>query len=204
MYERNITNVNRLEEEFINTKSDCLKRMRLLQTSVEHFWKKFFSVYLNELRQYDLYRKKNHHVPELNIDDVVLIKEDNNTPRYLWRIGRVADVVRGTDGIIRGAKLVVMTPNSKHRSIYRPVQKLVPFEVTVERSEASVDSPVASSEVSPDSSSVDSPVASSVDSHVTAPHSALADNAHMSSRRPTRRAGLIGQYKRRLQQFKKC
>ena len=65
--------------------------------------------------------------------DVVLIKEENKS-RMLRRKGPVTKVIKGKDNLIRGAELKVYQPSlSKCTNINRPLQLLVPFEVTQER-----------------------------------------------------------------------
>ena len=52
----------------------------------------------------------------------------------LWRKGLVTKVIKGKDNLIRGAELKVYQPSlSKCTNINRPLQLLVPFEVTQER-----------------------------------------------------------------------
>ena len=63
------------------------------------------------------------------IGDVVLIKEEN-TPRMKWKMGKVLDVVKGRDGLIRGVQIEVFQPHSERCTILnRPLQLIVPLEV---------------------------------------------------------------------------
>ena len=59
--------------------------------------------------------------------DVVVIHEDNKK-RVLWKLGRVVDLLRGKDGVVRGAKVKT---DSKYMGgiIERPLQKLFPLEM---------------------------------------------------------------------------
>ena len=59
--------------------------------------------------------------------DVVVIHEDNKK-RVLWKLGRVVDLLRGKDGVVRGAKVKT---DSKYSGgiIERPLQKLFPLEM---------------------------------------------------------------------------
>jgi len=43
--------------------------------------------------------------------------------------GKITQLVVGEDGNVRGVKLTV-TSESKNKSCYRPLQKIIPFEVT--------------------------------------------------------------------------
>ena len=56
-----------------------------------------------------------------------MIHEDIQ-PLTLWRLGRVRDVIEGSDGQIRGAALTVIT-NGKQSTLRRPISCLYPLEV---------------------------------------------------------------------------
>ena len=56
-------------------------------------------------REYYNYKKfKNSE--QIVIGDVVLVKEEN-LPRILWRKGRIINVIRGVDKLIRRAEIKV-------------------------------------------------------------------------------------------------
>ena len=61
--------------------------------------------------------------------DIVLIKEDFKVPRNVWKVGKVVELVKGRDGETRGAKLLTVSNSGLQQNCYRPVQKLIPFEV---------------------------------------------------------------------------
>ena len=61
--------------------------------------------------------------------DIVLIKEDFKVPRNVWKLGKVVGLVKGRDGKTRGAKLLTVSNNGLQQNCYRPVQKLIPFEI---------------------------------------------------------------------------
>ena len=66
----------------------------------------------------------------VSIGDVVIVFEEN-VKQGLWKIGKVEEVIRGRDGVVRGAKVKVMT-KGKLVLLNRPVQKLYPLEVRTE------------------------------------------------------------------------
>ena len=60
---------------------------------------------------------------------MVLVKEDN-LPRMSWRKGRIINVIKGVDKLIRGAEIKVRQRNSdKMLTLKRPLKYLVPFEI---------------------------------------------------------------------------
>ena len=56
---------------------------------------------------------------------VVIIKDENKKNRNTWKLGIVAENIKGKDGIVRGAR--VKTANGK---LERPIQHLYPLELT--------------------------------------------------------------------------
>ena len=64
---------------------------------------------------------------ELKVGDVVLVKEDN-VKRNCWKLGKVEKLVVCMDGVVRGAKLRVLT-NGKPVVLSRPLQNPYPLAV---------------------------------------------------------------------------
>ena len=69
--------------------------------------------------------------------DVVLVHEEN-VKRNRWRLGKIEEVVRGHDGIIRGAVLKTYR-DGKTGQIRRPLQKLYPLEITDDQEDTDKD-----------------------------------------------------------------
>ena len=59
--------------------------------------------------------------------DVVVIHEDSKK-RVLWKLGRVIELLRGKDNVVRGAK-VKTDSRMMGGIIERPLQKLFPLEM---------------------------------------------------------------------------
>lgn len=55
---------------------------------------------------------------------------DENLPRRNWRLGEVTELIESKDGCGRGAVLRVASKKGKHLKLRRPIQKLVPLEVS--------------------------------------------------------------------------
>ncbi|XP_075158065.1 uncharacterized protein LOC142231338 [Haematobia irritans] len=79
------------------------------------FWKKWSSSYLALLQERSKWKSQRKNVA---IGDMVLVKDDN-LPPLKWLLGRVVDVVRGNDEIVRVA--IIKTING---IIRRSVAKL--------------------------------------------------------------------------------
>ncbi|KAL7297386.1 hypothetical protein TKK_0009768 [Trichogramma kaykai] len=97
-----------------------LARWTLLSKLRDCFWHRWRKEYLNTLQ-----KRTKWHLPEANleIDSIVLIIDDNAPPSK-WPLGRIIDVTRGRDGIVRVAKLRTATS-----TITRPAVKLCPLPI---------------------------------------------------------------------------
>ena len=83
------------------------------------FCNRFQREYLYALRERDKWTK---HASKINVNDVVLVK-DNNT-RVLWKLALVTEVHRGRDGHIRTVSIRTASGNY----VKRPVRLLFPIE----------------------------------------------------------------------------
>jgi len=62
--------------------------------------------------------------------DIVIITENNVTPRSKWRQGRVERIITGRDEIARAAELRIYNLNKMTTTtLKRALQRLVPLEV---------------------------------------------------------------------------
>ena len=59
-----------------------------------------------------------------NIGNIVLVADDNN-PKSKWNLGRIIDVIEGSDGVIRWYKI----QNNKEYTIERPLQLIRDLEI---------------------------------------------------------------------------
>ncbi|CAB4041514.1 Hypothetical predicted protein [Paramuricea clavata] len=159
------------------------QRLKHLRKILRDCWTRFRREYLNELRQMNLYRKRKTNTRGLTVGDVVLIKEDEPAPRAQWRIGRVLQLVKGRDGLVRGAKLKVLSKGGAQSSVHRPLQKLIPFEIVqddVDKHEGDDNDRNA-------------------EQHNTTETESRADE-RKGSRRPTRKAAIDGENLRRIRE----
>ena len=92
------------------------KRWRRIQYLANLFWSRWKREYLLTLQQRPKWNSSEHN---LNIGDIVLLKEDN-APRFQWHMGRVLSTVSDNKGHVRSVK--VKTQNSEY---VRPIHKLV-------------------------------------------------------------------------------
>jgi len=109
------------DEEFTvaPTSGQLSKRVRRLNDLLNHFWTRWRSEYLTELREAHRQANRNRAVDSsIVVSDVVVIHEEN-IPRGFWKLGRVEAVISGRDGKIRGA---IVRLSSGSGILCRPVQ----------------------------------------------------------------------------------
>ena len=73
--------------------------------------------------------RKYSNAEKLVLNDMVRIKDDDITPRSKWEKGVVDELIKGSDGKVRGAKLRVCTKDGKINLIKRGIKRLIPLEL---------------------------------------------------------------------------
>ena len=110
---------------------DCRKRWRNVQAVADHFWRRWLREYVPYLTER---RKWLNQVPNLKIDDVVIVV-DPNTPRGHWPLARVIAIHPDSSGTVRTALV-----KTKTGSYVRPVSKLCLLEAAESLDSAAVSS----------------------------------------------------------------
>ena len=122
---------NELSEDIGTNVTDITKRMIHLNQVLEHFWRRWKKEYLLELRE--SHRQAKHPPKESSCStiaegDVVLIHEDNR-PRGFWKPAKVESLIKGVDGLIRGAAVRLHSSDKRSIVLRHPLQLLYPLEV---------------------------------------------------------------------------
>lgn len=102
----------------------CRARWKRVQCLAEEFWRRWKLDYLKNITQRQTWRSSKEN---LRVNDMVLVV-DLDSPRNCWKIGRIEEVHRGEDGLVRKAKVRLGrkgVPMEKPTFLERPVQKLV-------------------------------------------------------------------------------
>lgn len=92
-----------------------LARWQLIQQFLQSIWRRWHVEYLHTLQQRHKWYEKS---PNLQINSLVLIKQDNLPPSQ-WCLGRIMELHSGTDGVAR-----VATLRTKQGVLKRPTVKL--------------------------------------------------------------------------------
>ena len=104
----------------ISLNSEILsKRYKYIIKLLHDFKQRFYHEYLTSLRERSVKQRNKGIAPKEG--DVVLVHED--TPRIKWKMGRIMNLLPGTDGIVRTVKLKI----GRNISV-RPVARLYPIE----------------------------------------------------------------------------
>ena len=105
------------------SREDMCRRWRYRQRLLTSFWNSWRKDYLMDLKSA---HKCESPVPTvLKVGDVVLIGEDN-IPRQTWKMGRIAELFPGRDGLIRSCAVRTTTGSV----LRRPVQLIYPLEIS--------------------------------------------------------------------------
>ena len=101
------------------------KRFLYLSKKLSHFWNRWRREYVTDLREFH----KLKQTSSINIakGDMVLIQEEN-VKRVLWKTGIVKELIYGKDGQVRGAQ--IRKAGGKYETLNRPLQKLFPLEIS--------------------------------------------------------------------------
>jgi hypothetical protein len=126
LFGRKLSQYNVQHENEVNM-SVGSKRVRYIETVVEHFWERWRKEYIATLRNLQhKFKKRNSLVPVK--DDIVLVFEEK-APRHTWCLGRITEIIPSRDGQVRGAKVFI---GKTRQIIERPINKLYPIEFATE------------------------------------------------------------------------
>lgn len=92
-----------------------LQRWHKIHWIHQQFWKRWTRDYLHQLQERTKWRQVS---PNVNINDLVLLQEDN-VPPLRWPLGRVTMVHAGTDGLVRA-----VTIRTGHGTFRRAITKI--------------------------------------------------------------------------------
>ena len=123
------------DDEFDVTPDALTRRVRYLNSTILRFWERWRKEYLVGLREVHRGHRGNSSAPRVSVGDVVIIHSDDQ-PRGLWKLGRVEELLVGTDGEARGAVLRVAGQGRRAKLLRRPVQRLYPLELSYEQNQS--------------------------------------------------------------------
>ena len=98
-----LTEVTPVREASLNQAASCNDgptKRKYLRLLLDHFGKRWSKEYVTELRNLDRQRRRPEGSISLSVGDVVTLFEDN-LARSQWRLGRVEQLIPGTDDNVR-------------------------------------------------------------------------------------------------------
>ena len=117
-----------IDDDAVIEHSTLTKRMIHLNKVLDHFWNRWNKEYLLELRDAHRQAPSKGADETISIGDIVLV-QDTDRPRGFWKLARVESLITGTDGQVRGAKVLLHSAVKRHTHLQRPIQLLYPLEV---------------------------------------------------------------------------
>lgn len=160
------------------------RNQRHLLTQLINCWRKDYLLNLREFRGSKL---KNQQCA-VNVGDVVILKDDN-VKRVFWKLGRIIELLKSSDGNVRAALVDVANENGPPKVLKRSIVHLIPIEVTdVEREATTATDFMKSSTAAPEAA-IEEVRTEQVDT------AALTDAP--STGRPRRQAAVLGEAVRR-------
>ena len=98
------------------TSYTSLRRWNLVQHLTDELWQRWQTDYLTHLQRRSKWKQAQHN---LQVNDIVLMKDVSLFQRT-WKLGRVAAIYKGTDGLVR-----VVDVTKGQKTYRRPGHKLV-------------------------------------------------------------------------------
>lgn len=123
-----------VEPDDVREEPECSTRFKYLSSTLAHFWGRWRKEYLANLREFHKTKRARQSKAVIQVGDVVTVYEEGKK-RNEWKLAVIEELVRGRDGVVRGAKIRVITKGKIVR-ISRPVQRLYPIEVRADEDDA--------------------------------------------------------------------
>ena len=117
------------DNDYHVSQDDLNKRLQYLSRVMNHFWRRWRSEYLVELRNEHGRVNKQHGTESVCAGDIVIV-HDKDHPRGFWKLGKVESLITGHDGLSRGVVVRSLTRKGKPNKLRRPVQLLYPLELS--------------------------------------------------------------------------
>ena len=185
IYGRNVSELNEKYEEVVSTYETLSSRAKYHHGLLSQFAKQWKGEYLLGLLESNKLNA-NGKKPVVSVGDIVILK-DVQTKRSFWKICKIIQLISGTDGNIRAAKIQFVADKSE-RVFIRPLKLLTPLEIQQPQrggeSNEAHKAPVASK----------ASAAASTAARATTP---AALNSTPTSGRPKRNAAVIAELRRK-------
>ena len=128
IYGRRIaTASNNSQFEIASTNQSLTRRAKHQNRVLKNFTARWRNEYLLKLRESS--KSQTDGAETISVGDVVVLKNES-TPRILWKLAKVEELIQSSDTIVRSAKISVLNESNKRIvHLRRPIQHLVPLEI---------------------------------------------------------------------------
>ena len=187
IYGRNISEMNEKYDEVVSTYESLSARAKYHHRLLSQFTKQWKNEYLLGLME-SYKSNADGKKPVVSVGDIVILK-DVQTKRSVWNFCKIIQLISGTDGNIRAAKIQFVADKSE-RIFTRPLKLLVPLKVSPVSQQAAA-APVANA-------AHKQHVASQASAHAATPAASQeALSSAPATDRPKRNAAVIGELRRK-------
>ena len=128
----------------ISTYESLSKRAKYHKTLLHQFSRRWKEEYLTGLME--VYRPKDkQQEPNISVGDIVLLKDDSKK-RAFWNLCKIIELIVGTDGRVRSAKIQIAGEKSQGKVFRGPLTLPVPLEISCKEpvaNETQITTPIA-------------------------------------------------------------
>lgn len=114
------------DDDFTVDTNQVNSRVKHLNQVLNHFWKRWRTEYLSNLREIHAHISKrlpSGEGSQISVGEMVIVK-DEHLPRGLWKLGLVQEIMMGRDGQTRAAVVKVASRDRQHSILKRPCTHL--------------------------------------------------------------------------------
>ena len=132
IYGRRVTTTpNENQYEIVSTNESLTKRAKHHRKLLNEFAKQWRREYL--LSILESARAGSNEVKDVITVGQIVILKNEATKRMIWRLAKVEELIRSSDGVVRSAKIRVLNNETRNSVILRrPIQHLIPLEIYCE------------------------------------------------------------------------
>ena len=121
---------NSRQFDIVSTNQSLTKRAKYHTRLLKEFLRRWKNEYLLSLREVAR-TVHGSSVNKLRVGDLVVLKKES-TSRAFWKVAEIIELIQSNDGIVRAARIRVLSSDGKRvTELRRPIQHLVPLELSV-------------------------------------------------------------------------
>ena len=118
------------DDPTFNASPDNLRgRFKHLLIVTQRFWTRWRKEYLTELRESHRTLLARRKAADVVKNGEIVVIHDESLPRGQWRLGRIEQVIKGSDGHARGVRVRTQTKTGRPTVLQRPIQLIYPLEI---------------------------------------------------------------------------